>query len=135
MSDAPASQRHTPQREAILRVIRRAHGPLTTGEIHKRARRLCPKLGIATVYRNVKLLLETDMIQPVILPDGETRYELAGLSHHHHFHCEVCHRVYDLDGCPVTVRHGMTLPGGFIVSDHELTLYGTCPRCASSEPV
>lgn len=119
--------RQTQQREAIAAVIQNATGPLTIPEIHQRAQLDVPGLGIATVYRTLKLLLEAGQVQTVILPSGETRYEPAGMEHHHHFHCRSCDEVFDFDICPVEVPAGQT--GGFIVDDHELTLYGTCPAC------
>jgi Fur family transcriptional regulator, ferric uptake regulator len=126
---AELGQRQTQQRDAIVEVIRLAGGPLTINEILERAQSVVPGLGIATVYRTVKLLLEAERLRTVILPSGETRYEAAGLGHHHHFHCRSCDEVYDLASCPVAVPDGR-YAGGFIVEDHELTLYGTCPACA-----
>jgi Fur family transcriptional regulator, ferric uptake regulator len=122
-------QRQTQQREAIVEVIRAAGGPLTVHDILDRAQTSVPGLGIATVYRTVKLLLEADRVKTVILPSGETRYEAAGLGHHHHFHCRNCDEVFDLESCPVQVPAGR-YEGRFVVDDHELTLYGTCPACA-----
>ena len=122
-------QRQTQQRDSITEVILDSAGPLTVNEILERAQRVVPGLGIATVYRTVKLLLENKLVQTVILPSGETRYEAAGLGHHHHFHCRSCDEVFDLSSCPVSVPQG-SFEGGFIIEDHELTLYGTCPACA-----
>jgi Fur family ferric uptake transcriptional regulator len=124
--------RATRQRSAILAAIERADGPLTPVEIHARARRESDRLGIATVYRTIKLLIDTGEIQTVVLPDGETRYESAHNGHHHHFHCRRCNRVFDLEGCPVSIPPGATLPGGFTVTDHELTIFGLCPQCAEA---
>jgi len=126
---ASLGQRQTQQRDAILEVITRAAGPLTVTEILDRAQTRVPGLGIATVYRTLKLLLDGGRIQTVILPSGETRYESAGLGHHHHFHCRSCDEVFDLEGCPVQVPRG-SYEGGYTVEDHELTLYGTCPSCS-----
>src|SRR5690606_18274023 len=97
MSDTALGQRRTSQRDAITRVIREAPGPLTVDEIHARAKRRVRGLGIATVYRAVKLLLESGDIAAVTLPDGQTRYEAGDLGHHHHFRCRACGKVYDLD--------------------------------------
>jgi Fur family transcriptional regulator, ferric uptake regulator len=126
---ASLGQRQTQQRDAILGVITGAAGPLTVNEILERAQEHVPGLGIATVYRTVKLLLEGGRVQTVILPSGETRYEPSGLGHHHHFHCRSCDEVFDLESCPVQVPTG-AFEGGFIIDEHELTLYGTCPSCA-----
>ena len=133
MARKTVGQRQTAQREAIFRVIRRAKGPLTVDQIHQRARRASPRMGIATVYRAIKLLVEADEILPVMLPDGQARYEAADLGHHHHFRCRVCGQVYDMAYCPVSIPAGTTFPGGFRVEDHELTLYGTCPNCHETD--
>lgn len=133
MAATPLGQRQTVQRDAVLDVIREADGPLTVEEIHEVARRRVKRLGIATVYRTVNLLLEKSRILAVTLPDGQTRYEAAGLSHHHHFRCTRCDKVFDLEGCGVDIRDGSTLPGGFYVEDHELTLFGACPSCAKRD--
>lgn len=129
MTTAQLGQRRTGQREAIHKVIREAQGPLTVDEILGRARRSSRGLGIATVYRTVKLLLDADEIKTVTLPDGQTRYEAADLGHHHHFRCRGCGKVYDLDVCPMSLRGLDELPKGFRVDGHELTLFGLCPSC------
>lgn len=131
-------QRQTRQREAIFDLIKAANGPLTIPQIHDRAqkglkgkRNEKPKsIGIATVYRTISLLQESKLIQSVVLPSGETRYESSHLDeHHHHFQCRKCQHVYDLGVCPVGLPNGTTIPGGFQVDAHELTLFGTCPDC------
>jgi Fur family ferric uptake transcriptional regulator len=122
-------RRNTRQRDVIVRVIREASGPLTVPEIHQRAQAELPELGIATVYRAVKELREADNVQPVVLPTGETRFEPSGRGHHHHFHCRVCDRVYDVETCPVRVPASHEIEAGFVVERHELTLYGVCPKC------
>ncbi len=144
-SPKPLGQRHSKQREAILDVIVDAQGPLLVEEIHERAQELLveethetakggkPNLGIATVYRTVNLLLEKETIRGVTLPDGQKRYESSDLGHHHHFRCRTCDKVFDLHVCPVSLPTGTTLPEGFIVDGHELTLYGACPDCAGED--
>ena len=124
-------QRNTRQRDVILDVIRSARGPLAVSGILPRAARRIPGIGIATVYRTIKLLLEQGRISAVILPTGETRYEVHGLSHHHHFQCTACGQVFCLDFCPFTGSGRARLPGGFRVESHAITTYGKCPECAA----
>jgi Fur family ferric uptake transcriptional regulator len=133
-AEAPVAlgQRQTRNREAIYHVLRSARGPLTVPEIHERTRktRLGARTGIATIYRTINLLLEKDLIREVILPSGETRYESSeSREHHHHFKCNRCQSVFDLEICPVGLPEGTTIPGGFRIESHELTLFGTCPEC------
>jgi Fur family ferric uptake transcriptional regulator len=125
-------QRRTSQREAIRAAIDDARGPLTVNEIHDRAQQRVEGLGMATVYRTVRLLLDEDVIHEVLMSDGERRYESAGLGHHHHFRCRRCDHVFDLPGCLLSIPDGTTLPGGYIVDGHELTLFGICPRCTDA---
>ena len=126
----PLGQRQTRQRDAILRVIAEADGPLSVPEIHDLARREHPGTGLATIYRTLKLLQDGGQIQSVILPSGESRFETARRGHHEHFQCRGCEHVFDLHECPLKLPRGSALGGGFIVEDHELTLYGLCPDCA-----
>lgn len=125
-------QRQTRKRDAILSVLEAANGPLSTQEIHSLARKVAP-LGIATVYRTINLLLEAKHIQSVILPNGETRYESADLGHHDHFQCRICKHVFDLSVCPLHLASGTIIPGGFLVEDHEMMLYGVCPDCSKKK--
>ncbi|GGL67852.1 transcriptional repressor [Deinococcus aerolatus] len=125
--------RSTRQRDVIAQVLGRAPGPLAVTEIFELAQGDLPGLGIATVYRTLKLLTGQGQIHPVTL-DGETLYEASGKGHHHHFSCNHCGRVFTLHTCPVTLPSGTVYPGGFVVEAHEVTLYGQCPDCAGSQP-
>ncbi len=122
-------ERRSARRDAILEVLRDASGAMTPDEIHQLAEQQVSGLGIATVYRNLKLMCEAGLVQQVILPDGVARYETAAKKHHHHFHCTRCDRTFCLDGCMLSGRDAR-LPPGFQVDDHEITLYGSCPECS-----
>jgi Fur family ferric uptake transcriptional regulator len=123
--------RSTRQRDVIARVLDGAEGPLAVGDVLARAQTDLPGLGVATVYRTLKLLTGQGRIHPLPL-DGETRYEPSGRGHHHHFSCTGCERVFTLHTCPVALPRGTVYPGGFIVEAHEVTLYGKCPVCAAA---
>lgn len=121
-------QRQTRQRQAIRTVFLEAQRPLSPQEVLELARVRVPSLGLATVYRTLKGLLEEGFLVPVELPGEVPRYERAGKAHHHHFLCRVCGRVYELEGCPQDVE--TLVPPGFLAEGHEVTLYGRCAACA-----
>jgi Fur family ferric uptake transcriptional regulator len=73
-------------------------------------------------------MVEAGELAAVTVLGRSTRYELAGLEHHHHFLCEECDRLFDLPGCPETFRK--LAPRGFRVTGHELILTGRCKACA-----
>ncbi|MCA9783144.1 MAG: transcriptional repressor [Calditrichaeota bacterium] len=121
-------QRKTSQRAAIEESLRTADRPLSLEELLEQARQQAPGLGIATVYRNLKRLVEEGAVIPVLLPDEPSRYELAGKGHHHHFRCRLCHRVFDIKACPGEL--GRLVPEGFRLEAHEILLFGLCRACA-----
>jgi len=120
-------ERSTRQRTAIQSAIEAAHRPLTPQEVLDSARESVEGLGLATVYRNIKALVEDGAVEVVNLPGENPRYESAGHDHHHHFQCTVCSRVFDVHQCPGDLLD--LAPKGFTVERHELTLYGRCADC------
>lgn len=131
MANAPQPmERSTRQRTAIRAVIDAAGRPLSTQEVLEGAQAEVPEMGIATVYRNVKLLLDAGEITAVTLPGESPRYETSQHAHHHHFQCTECKRVFDVHDCPGDLAR--LAPKGFTVEHHELTLYGRCDECPRS---
>jgi Fur family transcriptional regulator, ferric uptake regulator len=122
-------QRKTSQRAAIEEVFRVADRPLGIEEILQQGRTRVESLNQATVYRNLKLLVEQGWLKPVSHPAMGTLYERAGKGHHHHFHCHDCNRVFELPGC--TLNQQTAAPQGFIVEEHDVFLFGVCPSCAA----
>ena len=124
---ARTMERNTRQRMAIREAIARAGRPLLPQEVLESAQAAAPGLSIATVYRNLRSLVEEGALRPVVLPGENARYEPAGTGHHHHFQCLSCQRVYEVDACPGDLA--WLAPPGFSVEDHDLTLYGRCRNC------
>lgn len=106
-----------------------ADRPLSPQEVLEMAGHRIEGLGIATVYRNIKQLVEDAWLTTVELPGEPPRYEVAGKAHHHHFHCRRCARVFEVPGCALSVKPA--LPKGFTVTSHEIVLYGTCDGCGA----
>ena len=125
-------ERSTRQRSAIRGAVESAGRPLSAPEILQNAQAEAPSLSIATVYRNLKHLVDDGVLLQVILPGENPRYELAHQGHHHHFQCRSCRRVFDVHACPGGLQH--LAPPGFTIDGHELTLYGTCAECAATRP-
>ncbi len=122
-------ERLTRQRSAIEDSVKSAGRPLLPAEVQLLAQRSVPGLSMATVYRQIKALVEEGVLRAVQLAGDPPRYESAGHGHHHHFQCTHCQRVFDVHGCPGSLEH--LAPAGFVVDDHEVTLYGRCADCAA----
>ena len=124
------SRRNTKQLEAIRSVIDDAGRPLSIEEIHEAASHGVPSLGLRTVYRTIRRLQDDGAVANFSVPGAADRYEPAHVAskHHHHFHCRICDRFYDVEGCPGGLSS--MLPEGFELESHELTLLGRCAACA-----
>ena len=122
-------QRNTQQRQTIFEIIKDAQGPLTVNEILVKADAKKLQIGIATIYRTIKLLLENKDISQVVLPDGQSRYETSRQAdhHHHHLHCNECGKVIDVHKCCEHL-HASEVEG-HLVHRHEITLFGVCKDC------
>jgi Fur family ferric uptake transcriptional regulator len=123
-------QRKTTQRNAIERVFFDEDRPLGIEEILRLGRILAETLNRATVYRNLKLLTDKGWLKQINHPAMGTLYERTGKGHHHHFHCHICNRVFELPGC--SFNQQAATPEGFVVEDNVIFLFGTCPSCAAS---
>jgi Fur family ferric uptake transcriptional regulator len=120
----------TRQRQAVQKTLDDAARPLTPAEIWQVARTYSPGLGIATVYRALRILIDMGAVEVVEIPGAPPHYERKHPHHHHHFLCDSCQKVYEIEAC--TDGIDQLAPSGYIVKRHSLTLYGTCPECAAS---
>jgi Fur family ferric uptake transcriptional regulator len=123
-------RRHTQQMKTIRDVLEKAGRPLSPNEVLEIALFDRSGLGLATVYRALKDLVDEGWLTIVELPGSATHYELNGKAHHHHFSCRSCGGIYDLEGCAFDMNH--PLPAGFTLEDHEVVLYGLCAGCGST---
>ena len=122
--------RRTRQRAAIREAFERQARPLSPEEVLASAQTSADGLGIATVYRTIKSLLEEGWLKEVELPGHPSRYEVAGKAHHHHFFCRACDKVFELEGCQPDLES--VLPAGFRATGHDVVIYGFCELCSNA---
>lgn len=119
--------RNTRQKAAIRKAFLGADRPLSPEEVLSEAQTEVEGLSIATVYRNIGSLLDSAWLTTVAMPGEALRYEVAGKAHHHHFRCNACGKVFEMQGCDLSLRP--KLPRGFHVTGHEFFLFGRCADC------
>jgi Fur family transcriptional regulator, ferric uptake regulator len=127
-------QRLTAGREQLIEVLAAADRPLTIPEILRRRRGLAQ----SSVYRNLVVLEDADVVHRIVTRDEFARYELTEdlTGHHHHLVCATCGRVEDVPATPAleksleaaVARAART--SGFRTSHHRLDLVGVCADCA-----
>ena len=127
-------QRMTAVREQLVDVLATSDRPLTIPEILA----LRGDLAQSSVYRNLVVLEEADVVHRIVTHDEFARYELAEdlTGHHHHLVCANCGRVEDLPasaGIERSVEAAIEQAArkvGFRTAHHRLDLVGTCADCS-----
>lgn len=119
--------RNTEPRRALREVLNSAPAPLTIEQILHAARAHSPRIGIATVYRNLKLELATGSVRRVEIPGEPVRFEIIRDESPFRFVCESCRQVINLGGGERDVDD--LLPDGFLPRRFEVFVYGLCAEC------
>jgi Fur family transcriptional regulator, peroxide stress response regulator len=125
--------RLTPQRRAILRVLRASTEHPEAGWIYEQVRKELPRISLGTVYRNLAQLAETGLV--VELEVGGARRWDGQVRPHDHIVCLRCGTVEDLDVVAGRDRleERVRQSSGFVVYSHQLHFQGLCPRCQREE--
>jgi len=119
----------TQQRAAILRVIKSTKSHPTTQWIYEQARKEVPGIGLATVYRNLRLLKEKGEVTEVHTTQGIARYDGITASHDH-FICDDCGKIIDIQPVlKISLDYHLSAATGFEVTRHHLEMHGICPDC------
>lgn len=124
--------RLTPQRLAVLDVLRESRDHPTAQEVIDRVRRTAPGIGAATVYRALNLLVESGRALELDLGDAAARYD-ANTARHDHVVCVRCAAAVDVDAAlPARLAREVAEVSGFAVTGHDLRFHGLCPTCQSA---
>ena len=126
--------RKTQQREVILEELRRSPAHPTAAELHEIVKIRLPRISLATVYRNLRLLAELGHIQTLQHHGGQTRFD-GNPQRHYHVCCVRCGRVDDVHHPPPelgTLLTPATL-GGYDILGYPSEFTGICPRCKGLE--
>ena len=123
--------RVTGPRLALLAVVGGMPGQFSAEEVQQRL----PRVGRATVFRTLKLLVELGVVCRILRDDGRLFYRWGrGGHHHHHLLCTTCGATRDLSECGVPeLLDAAIRASGFALERHWLEVYGRCRRCQEEE--
>ena len=118
--------RLTEQRKIIAKIMSEAMDHPDVDELHKRANKIDKKISIATVYRTVKLLEESGIVEKHDFKGGKARYEESPEEHHDHLidinSGEIIEFVdKEIEELQIKVAQKL----GYKLVDHKLELYGS----------
>jgi Fur family ferric uptake transcriptional regulator len=117
--------RMTGQRRVIARVLSEAHDHPDAEELHRRAATIDPHISIATVYRTVRLLEESGILERHDFRDGRSRYEEMPDEHHDHLIDVQTGKVIEFHDDQIEELQRLVAEKlGYKLVDHRLELYG-----------
>src|SRR5689334_3289658 len=88
--------RCTPQRYAVMQFLTEHSSHPTAAEIFEAVNRLDPRSSRATIYNNLSDLVEAGLVREVAVEGRAARFDLRGMRHHH-FICDRCGNVEDME--------------------------------------
>jgi len=126
----------TIQRKTILETLYNSDEHLTPESLHQLIQKKYPdlKIGIATIYRTLALLEESQMVTFLSFGAQGKKYELGIKEHHDHLICTECGKITEFVDEQIEARqHLITKELGFEMSDHSMQIYGICKECQTNE--
>ncbi len=122
--------RVTPQRCAVYaNLLTRLDHP-TVEQILEEVNSTLPISSKATVYASLQALREVGLVREVILEGGVSRFD-ANVEPHHHFRCEQCGAIEDIEWEVLEMRGLERVRPGLLPTRYEVTVQGLCERCRS----
>jgi Fur family ferric uptake transcriptional regulator len=128
----PSPQRMTRQRRAVEAALERSPGFCSAQALHASLRDEGERVGLATVYSQLRQMAELGLVDVVRSDAGEALYRRCGAhEHHHHLRCRSCGRVEELKA-PVVEAWAKEVGASSGYQDlvHSLEVTGICPACA-----
>ena len=120
--------RCTPQRFAVMSFLLSHPGHPTAGEIYESVNRLDPRCSRATTYNNLRDLVQSGLVREVAVEGRAARFDAKSIRHHH-FICDHCGVVEDLDWYKVSAPGSASL-GKRVLRESEVIWRGLCEKCA-----
>src|SRR5258707_3825650 len=120
--------RCTTQRYAVMAFLMDHKGHPTAAEIFEGVNRVDPRSSRATTYNNLRDLVKAGLVREVAVERRAERFDLQGMPHHH-FVCDRCDNVEDVDWYDVPKPASRSL-GKRIVRECQLIFRGLCAKCA-----
>ena len=124
--------KYTKQREIIFETILNSDEHLNADELNSIISKDYPteKIGIATIYRALAFLEESNLISSIALDKDGKKFEPNTKTHHDHLICVKCNQIIEfLDTQIEKKQEQIAKENGFKLLNHTMYLYGICKEC------
>lgn len=122
--------KHSKQRDALIKILQSTDSHPTAEWVYEELRKEFPNVSLATVYRNLKHMIELGMARE-IYTDNSSRFD-ANMTEHYHFACRACHKLIDIFPEEGNSEIQKLSTKGFIIDKCDISIYGICPECGGA---
>lgn len=120
--------KQTQQRALVLEVFLGISGHLTVQELADLVKVHESNIGLTTVYRTLRLLVESGVAEERHFTDGQARFEVAKFgTHHDHLICTVCGNIFEFEDDEIEARQNQVATDrGMTILRHRHEIYAEC---------
>lgn len=125
--------RITETRKAVIDFIIQSHDHPSADMIYQALLPAFPNMSLATVYNNLKVLIDEGFVSELkVRNDTTTYYDFMG---HQHLNviCEKCGRIADMDLDLPDVQQEAADQTGYQITKSQMVVYGICPDCVARQ--
>lgn len=125
--------RITETRKAVIDFIIQSHDHPSADMIYQALLPAFPNMSLATVYNNLKVLIDEGFVSELkVRNDTTTYYDFMG---HQHLNviCEKCGRIADMDLDLPDVQQEAAEQTGYQITKSQMVVYGICPDCVARQ--
>jgi len=121
--------KHSKQRDALLMLLKSVKNHPTADWLYDELRKEFPRISLATVYRNLNLLVETGEIIKLDCNGNAEHYD-GNPRNHYHFLCRKCSAIIDVSiSSDKSLNELVAEKNTLKIEDHALFFYGLCDKC------
>ncbi len=117
----------TPQRLEITNALY-TNGHISIEKLYGVMLKKFNSISLATIYKNINLMLEASFIQEVKIPNEKSVYELTKETHSH-IVCDSCGEIVDIALDLDSIMSNAAQTTDYKINKSNLTLLGICKNC------
>lgn len=124
--------RVTPQRVALVEIIREMPAHFAAEDVHQRIAERFPTISVVSVYRGLETLRRLGLVSRTEVGAASAAYEWSQGHRHHHLICTNCGGVAQFDDSELTpLREQLLAHHGFRAAIDHYAIFGLCRPCAA----
>lgn len=127
------TRKQSKQRDLILNYMKTISGHVSAEEVFEDMNRDEKAVSLATIYRNLNILVQMHEIKKIAHPVYGYVYDKT-CNPHYHLHCTICDQLYDFPyPYMLELDDKMEQEFGLKVYSHNTIFEGVCEQCQKKQ--